>query len=153
MDTGGNTFRKPHRSQHHDVYCHASFGAAAPECVWVDTLLGFTLELLGSVWTKKGVELVSSPLSCWRGDQNVISRITKIYREMMKSIWRISGLAYSWKLPLTITAVLWKSPHSLVGCDGNSDDVMTADELWKCSLWLDVWAAWVIHSPSNLCTS
>lgn len=87
--------------------------------VWVDALVGFTPELLGSVWTNKGVELTSCPLSCWCGDQNVISRITKTYREMITSISRTSGLAYSWKLPLTDTAVLWKSPHSLVGFEGN----------------------------------
>lgn len=29
---------------------------------------------------------------------------------------------------------------------GNSTEVMAADELWKCSFWVDVWAPWVIHS-------
>ena len=36
-------------------------------------------------------------------------------------------------------------PFPSVHFEGNSNDVLTADELWKCWFWLSWWT-WVIHS-------
>lgn len=87
------------------------------------------------------------PLSFGCEDQNVVSITKKMYKEIIPLVaqkgqhlcFEHQVCLHSWQLPLTDTAVLWKSLGSPAGCEGNSDDVMTADELWKCSFWLDVW--------------
>lgn len=44
---------------------------------------------------------------------------------------------------------LEKSLSSSAGCDVNYFDAMTANELWKFSFWLNVWASWVMHRSQN----
>ena len=58
----GNTL-KTHICHHHDVYCHASIGSAAPSCC-----VNYT-QLLGSVWTNNGGELANCHcgVSVWKG--------------------------------------------------------------------------------------
>ena len=46
----GNTLKKPHRCQCHDVFRHASFGSLSAAVLYeLAQSCSFTLELLGSV--------------------------------------------------------------------------------------------------------